>query len=367
VTTTATLPVESTTSQRVPARSAERAYGLDVLRVLAICGVVAIHVVSVDEHQATSLEQWAVVTVHRGFIWAVPVFVMISGALVLNPRAHVLGPAAFYRKRFARILPAMLVWHLVYVVFVRAYLYGESLTVRSLGAMFFESRFFTALYFLWLIAGLYVIAPVLAAFLKDGGQRRASITAGVALAWTVFAIMTPKLSQLVGAPQAYDLGSLNMWLPYVGYFVAGWALRDVVLGRWGTFAAMAVALGALAEITWQAGAHPDVPLLWALLPVDYVGPVTVIAAVCIFVVGINVGARLGLPPQARRALVALSDASFGVFLVHLLLLVLLRRYVPAVEQAASLDVALAAYAIVLTGSFAISIAASRVRYVRAIF
>jgi peptidoglycan/LPS O-acetylase OafA/YrhL len=73
------------------------------------------------------------------------------------------------------------------------------------------------------------------------------------------------------------------------------------------------------------------------------------------------------PPAAGRLLVRLSEASFGVFLVHLLIFVSIVRLVPAVAKANSLPVTLTAFAAVLVASFAVSIGASRVPYVRAIF
>lgn len=68
-----------------------RQYGLDLLRILAICGVVAIHVIGVivSNTQLKGTTQWWVATaIDLGAVWTVPVFVMISGALVLNPLPH---------------------------------------------------------------------------------------------------------------------------------------------------------------------------------------------------------------------------------------------------------------------------------------
>ncbi len=98
-----------------------RRWDLDALRLLAIAAVVAIHVFGllVSAGRRGSPHWWGAVVIDIGLTWAVPVFVMISGALVLAPRAHAAGPAVFYRKRFARIVPALLVWHLVYLLGVR--------------------------------------------------------------------------------------------------------------------------------------------------------------------------------------------------------------------------------------------------------
>jgi surface polysaccharide O-acyltransferase-like enzyme len=367
VTFTASAPQESAVPSLARAPTTSRQHGLDMLRVLAICGVVAIHVLGADDSLRGTVHWTIATSITRSAYWAVPVFIMISGALTLNPRAHAAGPAAFYRRRFARILPAMVVWHLVYIVFIRMYLNDERFTASDIASMFIKSKFFTALYFLWLIAGLYVLAPFLVAFLKDGGEGRARITAAIALAWSVVAIMIPGISRFTESPQTNYLGSLNMWWPYVGYFLAGWALRDVRL-RWGGIA-VAIALGASAtgEIIWQKVAEPDIPVLWALLPIDYVGPMTAVAALSIFAAGVSIGARVRLSPRLGRWLRALSEASFGVFLVHLLILVLLRHWLPQVQAARSLPVMLGAYAVVLAASFGISLTASRVPYLRAVF
>ena len=140
----------------------------------AICGVVAIHVFGlvISEHEG-SRGWWAGVVLDVGSTWVVPVFVMISGALLLAPRAHASGPVAFYRKRFVRIVPALIVWHLVYQLVVRQLIRGQDLDWGTATANLINGKTYTALYFLWLIAGLYVIAPVLAAFLSGGGRRRA--------------------------------------------------------------------------------------------------------------------------------------------------------------------------------------------------
>ncbi|MCP2327375.1 surface polysaccharide O-acyltransferase-like enzyme [Hamadaea flava] len=341
--------------------------GLDLLRVVAIAGVVAIHVLGPDEALQGTLHWWVATAIQRASFWAVPVFIMISGALVLNPRAHQDGPGAFYRRRLTKILPAMIAWHLVYVVGVRMWIFGEHLTLASLGSMFIESRFFTALYFLWLILGLYLLAPILVAFLRDGGERRAYIFAGVVMLWSIALIMVPNMSRLTDSPHEVYLGSLTIWLPYVGYFLAGWALRNVRLGPRGLLIATIVGVLGAAELTWQVGSGVDAPLLWALLPVEYAGPVTAVLAFCVYLVGLSIGGMIQLSAGQARVLRRLAEATFGVFLTHLLVLVLLRTWFDIVDRGTSFAVMLITYVVVLCTSFVIALAGSRIPYVRRIF
>ncbi|MEE6311670.1 acyltransferase family protein [Plantactinospora veratri] len=346
-----------------------RQYGLDALRVLAVCGVVAVHVIGLvlghDDLRHT-LAWWTAAAIDLGATWTVPVFVMISGALTLAPRAHAAGPVAFYRKRFVRIVPALVVWHLVYLVGVRMLWRGEELTLTLLARNLMDARVFTALYFLWLIAGLYLVAPVLAAFLKDGGRRRAMILAGVALAFTLVTFAVSGMATMIGAPRPIHLGALTMWWPYVGYFLAGWALHRVVLGRRGLLLAGVLAVLLMAEAVWQWGVSPEHRWLQTLLPVGYLGGTVAVAAICLFLLAVGIGARVTPSERSGRLLVRLSDASFGVFLVHLLVLELLRQTVPEVAEGRSLPLMLGAYLVILVVSFAASLGAARVPYLRAI-
>ena len=348
------IPVQPKTRPR-------RQWELDALRVIAITGVVAIHVSGLLlAHDKGALSWWAAVTVNVGSTWVVPVFVMISGALLLAPRAHVDGPAVFYRKRFVRILPALVAWHLIYLFGVRVLLRGEPFRPRAALVNLLDAKTFTALYFLWLIAGLYVIAPVIAAFLRGGGPRRAFCVAGVALLWTQIAYGLSTLSSLLGAPLPIHLGAWNQWWPYVGLFVAGWALRGVVLRPAGIVAAAVVGVLAVAEPIWQ---YADPHRLLAFLPITRLGPMMAVAAICFFLVAVGVGARVTPAPRVAFALRGLSDAAFGVFLVHLLILEILKFAVPTSSPWALAG----AFVVTLAASFAISLLAARVRYLRTIF
>ncbi|MFG1652360.1 acyltransferase [Micromonospora sp. NPDC049275] len=361
---------EATASGNPPVGRPPRRYGLDVLRLLAICGVVAIHVFGTyvaNDDRRGSRNWWLATAVDIGAIWTVPVFVMISGALVLAPRLHQAGPAAFYRRRFARVLPALVAWHLIYLFGVRMLLRGEELTGKGLTLLLIDGKLYTALYFLWLIAGLYLVAPVLAAFLAAGGQRRAYGTAAVALGWTLAAFIVSGIAGLIGVSRPIHLGAWTMWWPYVGYFLAGWALRNTRLRGWQLPVAALVALALLAEAVWRWGAKPDLPVLQALLPVSYVGATVALAAICLFLVALSLGDRWRPSERTGRLIVDLSNASFGVFLVHLLLLALIQAAFPQLPVGESLLTTAATFAVVIVGSFAVSLGAARVPYLRAIF
>lgn len=307
--------------------SGQRDWSLDALRVVAILGVVSIHtfgaLVTNPAAQGTP-DRWVALILNSGMIWAVPVFVMMSGALVLEPRAHADGVAGFYRRRLSRLLPAFVFWQVFYVVVVRELLTGLDESAGDVLKLVLAGNTYTHLYFLWLIVGLYALAPVLHAFLVAGGERRALWFAGVVLAVSVLTSISSSLFAYAGDPRPLTLLALTQWIPYVGYFLAGWALKDIRIGLVGRVVVTGVAVLAIAEIILQAGLHPGGPAA-ALVPLSYYGPVPAVAALALFVAVRAWWGSRRLDGGAARVMRVLSDSAFGVYLVHFVILILLRR------------------------------------------
>ncbi|MDJ0312983.1 acyltransferase family protein [Arthrobacter sp. H35-D1] len=355
----------SVAGQGRPARN----YGLDVLRIVSICGVVAIHVfglrVGAEPHDGRGW--WAAVILDIGFIWVVPVFVMISGALLLGSRQVVEAPAAFYRKRAARLLPALVFWNAVYLVGVRIWMRHEELSTARVLQLLYDSSVFTQLYFIWLILGLYVIAPVLAPFITAKDNHRAVATACSLLAVSVLAFMVPGILGYFDVSRPIPMNIFSYWMPYVGYFAAGYAFRNVRL-KGLPLAAVSLVTAVLIGFTiWHYGHRGILPWADRLLSVSYLGAGVAAAALGVFVVGLSLSVFLSVSSQAGTLLVSLSNASFGVFLVHLVIFEAIRLNVPAVLGATSFPAIAAAYLATLAGSFAVSLLASKVPLLRRVF
>jgi surface polysaccharide O-acyltransferase-like enzyme len=347
-----------------------RRSSLDILRVVAICGVVAIHTFSLmvtnNADKRGNPEWWTAVTLDLAFVWTVPVFVMISGALLLNPRAHRNGPADFYRRRTLRILPALLFWHLFYLLVVRVVLQENPPSLAYLYEMVLEGKIYTHLYFLWIILGLYVVAPVLSAFLGDDARRIRIFTVVVCVG-TVVIFTIPTVGGYLGLPSPISLTIFTLWMPYVSYFVAGYALARVSLSRRATVA-LSFAIAALTALTvWEYGIRPEFGFLQAVNPVSYYGASILVLSLAVFVVTTSVLDRVRFSERAARWAARLSDASFGVFLVHLAVLAVLQRFVPTLTDGGSLLELFLVYAVVVVGSYAISLFASRIPGVRRVF
>lgn len=359
------LPVAATV---VPARRPD----LDLLRIASILGVVAIHVFSgiVANADVTGSGSWWVAMVADiGSIWVVPVFVMVSGALVLAPRAHAEGPAGFYRKRLARIGWAFVFWQVCYDVVIFRWMSGNDLGLAQAAEYVWQGRGPHAhIYFLYLIVGLYALAPVLYAFIA-GNDRRARILAVVALTVTTVMYVGAAVLTAHGRQASLQLNAVTQGLPYVGYFVAGWALRDVVLRGGALWATTVGTAGLLAFNIVLFARRAEARDLFSVLPVNYLGPLVMLSAIGVFLLVKGWTADLRPAPGGARALSVLADSVFGVFLVHMALLLAGDRFIPGWQDLRTSVwwAALVTWLACVVLSFLVSLAARRVRYVDRLF
>src|SRR5690606_33800093 len=88
------------------------------LRVLAILGVVSIHNAAPNASAPGARDTFVgnlAIALDLAFIFAVPLFVMLSGTLLLDRRGFTTS-GAFLRRRALRIVPPLVFWHAFYVV-----------------------------------------------------------------------------------------------------------------------------------------------------------------------------------------------------------------------------------------------------------
>jgi len=130
--------------------------GLDAVRVGACFMVVVLHVAAVNFH-VFDYQWWASNFYDSLTRSCVPVFLMISGALLLS-RQESLGD--FLSKRFARIIPPLLFWSLFYMGWNTLHgtdygALGGWLTELLNGPVVFH------LWYLYAIVGIYLFVPFL--------------------------------------------------------------------------------------------------------------------------------------------------------------------------------------------------------------
>lgn len=343
------------------------------IRFVAICSVVAIHTVGytavLDNARDLNAGTLAII-LDIGSIYAVPLFVMLSGALTLNPAKYT-SPGPFLRRRALRLVPAIVFWHLFYVGF-RIWVLGSDLDFATAIQQILNGKLITALYFFWIVLGLTVVSPVLIPWIRESNRRAVLIGAAVACLIPTLTIATHGFR---GGTTAWVDTPWTWWVPYTGLFIMGWGLRGVILrswALWSTVGAM-VAFGAVLIWQWRNPAAPG--WLQTIAPVTYFGLSVHLYAMAIFLVAQSVirphrllGFLTG--PRLTRIGRELGDATLGVFALHIAVLMLVMRYAPIVGGTPALTstvMMVARYLVVLVSTYTIVLLVRRTPVIRAVF
>lgn len=341
--------------------SGSRKQFLDVLRVLATCAVVLMHVLT----GATDVTDASIVPEYRSLLlsvmdlvtWCVPTFLLISGYLFLNPERTLTYPVMI-KKYCRRIALAILLFGVPYaaselVVAERTF---RIMMIPEALKMTLTGHTWSHMWYLYLILFLYLITPLLKKVLR------------VLPVWGVAAVMAVIFLGSSVAPflnKVLDVNSIPV-LPdggvYFLYYLCGYlfALREVRVdegrnaggqmvepgsGRragdntewdgetqnvesraWNVWLTAAVAVLALGMILSRTLAGFSIQMAY-----NY--PFTVLLAVLLFAAGWN-GGRNGAASAAREKnrihRIPWQEAgalSFAVYLVHPVYVNLLYKFV----------------------------------------
>lgn len=293
----------------------ERIESLDIYRGAAILAVVAIHVFGHFLHVVTvNSRAWiALAFTNRALQFAVPAFLLLSALLNLRPLLDGRPLGAWMGRRLQRALWPYVVWSLIFLLIAR---WGrlETLTPALVWNRLLTGNAYYHLYFLLLIAQMYLLLPLVAPLFRRRPPFWAVAVVALALQGGVYYANRRWL--LVSEP-----GSVIFWyLPSVslGCWLATRRedLRGIVpRGLW---PALAVAAAMLAV-------HG--PLAMALMrkqPLDtlaYQASLSVYAAAASFaLLGVSASP---LPGIAAEGLKRLGARSLEVYIAHPIAILLL--------------------------------------------
>ncbi len=260
---------------------------ISVMRIAAAFAVVVIHIPGRGGH-------WGDLS-----RWAVPLFVMISGALLLGQsRPEPVG--RFYRKRILRILPTLLFWNIVYF---RVRYWGQPMTIgQAARTLLLGGGFADHLWFLPMILILYLATPLFRPYVvaMSAGRLRLALLLFFPLVWAYHVFVADQF----GAPP------MLLALPYLGYFVLGYYLDSRPAGRWPLW--LAVFLTAFCVM--QVGNH-------LLVSGPQLGPLGLNFSPCVAFMAVAVFQLCRLwfnriPAPGAAWLHAAAAATLGVYLIH---------------------------------------------------
>lgn len=319
-----------------------RALAFDYLRIFATCSVIILHVASSNwgNYDQAGKDFQVFAFCDSIMRWGVPVFVMISGALFLKRDIPI---SKIYTKYILRLATAYVVWTFLYYLTA-----GESVAKQWMGLMDSESRIYCLefmlkshfhLWFLPMIIGLYMCLPIIRQLVANE-----KVTKYFLILSFIFWFLIPQIVRMCrdyGSEHTVmivnavnkTIGNMNMNLVmgYAFYFVLGYVLINTVLEQ--KTEIMIYLLG-MAGFVFTIIFNGPLPVALQK-PVgnyyDYYCVNVLFEAVAVFVLfqrlfGTKKNIALGEISRAQSILLLLSKWSFGVYLVHAMVIELLDKY-----------------------------------------
>ncbi|UTE77351.1 acyltransferase [Rossellomorea sp. KS-H15a] len=284
---------------------------INILRSLAIIGVIIIHSSGPLLSFIDNPTYWWVGNVYDGLVrWCVPLFVMISGTLLLNPKRED-SLQVFLKKRASKIVLPFIAW----IVFYSFWKYKSELGTVSIPAAINEminGTVYFHLWFLYMIVGIYLITPLIQIVIRYGNR---SIVEYYLVIWFITSSLFPLVKYIldirVGLQMPYFTG-------YLGYFILGYYLHHIQLST--KIKNVIYSVGILSVLITITGTYLGTKTLGTFdgYYYEYLSPNNVFASIAIFILfkSINWDNIFEKNGPFMKVTTSISNASFGIYLIH---------------------------------------------------
>jgi surface polysaccharide O-acyltransferase-like enzyme len=178
----------------------------------------------INQMNPLEITRWGIVDIHQSLgVIAVPLFLMLTGALLLQPEKKDESLSVFFKKRWARIGLPSLFWFAAYFAWdflVQNIPFTSSAIIQGI-----LNGPYTHMWYLYVLVGLYLLTPILRIFIAHANQ---TLTKYFVILWVIGVAIIP----VFGLFTIFQLNSNVFALTgYVGFFVLGTYLSTIQIRR----------------------------------------------------------------------------------------------------------------------------------------
>lgn len=287
----------------------------DVLNIIAIFAVIALHCNAIV-HGNPSNRAWNTsLIVECLFYFAVPIFIMLSGATLMKYREKY-DTKTFFKKRFLKVCIPFVIWAIIMFIW-KEYILKMNI-VKGGGILEYFNIFFgnkeeSTYYFMFSILGIYLTMPLLSLLAKKENTKSLWF---IVLLYFIFNGFVPNILKLFGINYNMDftvqLGGYTIFI-LLGYLLS---IEDIskkqriiiyigaiigILYRFITTFILSKEAGSVVKTTWGYTSWHSILLA---------------SAVFLFVKNLNLESKLENNSKIAKMLTQIASCSFGVYLIH---------------------------------------------------
>jgi len=306
----------------------------DIVRIFALFAVVGIHLLNPIYSRPDFFNGtfwWLTFALNCLFRVSVPLFVMLSGYLVLPKEATL---TENLHRAWKRIVVPLLSFYFIGYVYnlTTAYLRQEPFDYSSLVHNLSKNGY-SYLYFLVILAFLYVLIPFFQAVLQKKDRQL-----------TAYVIIFFFLNGLVATFARYFslrvgdvFNTYTTWVLWVGYFLLGYWIREHLpdLGKYTKQLLALFGLGYVVTLVWTYWSYflhwrgEDIFYIgFQSYPEEYLSIGVTVMSISLFILAMGTTrfSQFFHSITAKHRLQWWAQISFGVYLVHPLVIDFLHRF-----------------------------------------
>lgn len=291
-----------------------RIYYFDLLNILACYGVVWLHC-SGDAFNFRMDKYWLMsLAIQTAVHWAVPVFFMLTGANLMNYRQRC-STADYFKRRITKTFIPFLFWSTVYFGWKHILGWIPYAGIRNFIGLYLSNGIEGVFWFFYPLFAIYLSMPVLSILTEERYKKQLYYMAGLGIAAYGF---MPLVTGILGISYSDALNPPIVG-GYVTYVLLGWILRNENFAkrvRWiiygcGLFGAISMFAGTI-YLSMRDGTLNS--LFW-----EYMMYPTLFMACALFLLFKHCNWNIFLNEKVQKLLTGLSGASFGVYLIHIMI------------------------------------------------
>ncbi len=293
------------------------------LRAAATLGVIFIHSSSYLTGGFGQIPQshWVIAIIINTLVrWSVPVFVMLTGSFVL---ANYNGlPRPFLVKAFRKIFIPFLIWSFVYLFYNNwDNLIGHVLSINQKGALILDKLITGSavhLWYIYMIIGMYLLIPIISKWTKEATKKQLGIFIGC---WVILLIVYPWIDKY---KNDFELG---FFTGYVGYLIAGYYFfKYIVAPKWILWLLFILSCVTISLATYFLAFEKNVDKEMFLAPLT---PGIFIMSASIYLLFKQ--SIIKMPKWLQNVVNWICEYSYGIYLIHLLVLSLIDDYIMSID------------------------------------
>ncbi len=285
-------------------------FWIDLLKTIAAFAVVILHVTVSILYNFADQENWQAANFYNSLVrFCVPVFVMISGVLLLKKNEEI---TVFLRKRFSRLLFPFIFWSLVYLLLKINY-DSSFKEIISFSIKAIKSGTEFHLWYIYMLIGLYLFIPILSKFTVNATKKE--MIYFLSIWFFIILISLPVFNKF------YTRIDFRYFSGYIGYLVLGTFLHRFVdkKPRWMGFLLFFLSVGFTIFITYYLSAKTNT---FNGRFYDFLGLNVVFACIGMFLIFKEVSTENKIFKQIVETI---SKYSYGIYLSHIFVLMVVSK------------------------------------------